>query len=398
MVERRPLFRHARIVTMTIALVVANATAGMPSAAAADAPSWRAWGVEQESPTHTFTQSQAVDIAQNFNLITATRDSFRPYVAAMRSANTKLKLYAYTNQTFARGDQFNAFPPNWYIRDTSGNKIKNDWGLWLMDPGNPNWVTNRVNDCLDAVQRSGYDGCFLDNMGTGSIYVPNLSGTPVNPRTGAQWTKADWMKATVAQAEQLRSQTGRPLVVNGLGNGSSYFDPASPTSRLLAATNRGLAETFVRAATSGVTNYRSEALWKKDVDMLVDAHAKRQQVLAYTKVWVPATDAQKRQWHRYAFATFLLGDSGMGKFTFSFGKDTANLVDHPWWKVPIGSPQGGYLKVGGVYRRTFSNGLVVVNPTSSSITVDLGGTYVDLNGTTRKVLTLAPHDAQILRK
>ena len=396
---------HTRSVIAAVAVtgsivgsVVPAATTRSQASAATSYPSWRAFTSEQESPTHTYTEAQAVAVAQRFNVLTATKDAFRRYVAAMRAANPKLKLYAYTNASFVHGPQKDTFPLSWYVLDTAGNKVQNNWGLWLMNPTNGEWVANRVQNCIDAVQYSGYDGCFLDNLGTGSIYVPDLTGTPVNPRTGAQWTSVDWLRATSAAAIQIRTQTGLPLVSNGLSNGGAYFDPISPTSALLEATDRGMAETFVRAARSPVNSYRSEALWKQDVDMLVDANKKGQQVLAYTKVWVAtATQAQKDAWHRYAFATFLLGDSGLGKFTFSYGPGTNNLVDHPWWKVSLGIPVEPYTKLGHIYQRAFANGLVLVNPTDRATTVYLGTALVDLNGVSLTTVTLRPHDAQILR-
>jgi hypothetical protein len=64
--------------------------------------------------------------------------------------------------------------------------------------------------------------------------------------------------------------------------------------------------------------------------------------------------------------------------------------------VNIGVPTGSYAKVGSVYRRSFSNGLVLVNPTTSSATVALSGPYTTLSGTVVTSVTLPPHTGQVL--
>src|SRR5262249_46048687 len=47
----------------------------------------------------------------------------------------------------------------------------------------------------------------------------------------------------------------------------------------------------------------------------------------------------------------------------------------------------------GVYRRDYQNGLVLVNPGKTSITLDLGGTYQNVTATGGGVLTDASLDA-----
>ena len=54
---------------------------------------------------------------------------------------------------------------------------------------------------------------------------------------------------------------------------------------------------------------------------------------------------------------------------------------YPEWKVDLGAPVAGpaadvsSLLQGGVYRRDFAKGSVLVNPSGSAVTVSLGGTY-----------------------
>jgi hypothetical protein len=51
-----------------------------------------------------------------------------------------------------------------------------------------------------------------------------------------------------------------------------------------------------------------------------------------------------------------------------------------------------------VYRRTFTKGIALVNPTTSTYTVSLGGSYKDLDGVRRTSITMAPHTGEVLVK
>ena len=386
----------ALVLALTATLLVVTRN---PSPAAGVDPSGiRSWAIENEASSHSHTQAEAVADAQRFDVITALRGSYRSHVPAMKQANPALRLFVYMNGAFAQAGQKDAFPADWYLRDASGNKVQNNWGIWLMNPSNAGWVDNRVQECASALAHSGYDGCFIDNLGPGAIWAPSLSGDPINPATGKVWTEKEWMSATSVIASRVRqAQSPRPVIVNGLGAGFSYFSEWAPTSQLLDVSDYGIAEMWIRPASQGITSHRSEASWKQDVDLLVDASARGKRVLATTKVWVDGTQAQKDAWHEYALASFLLADDGSHHFTFSYGRSEDPTAGHPWWSIDLGDPTDGYAKIDGVYQRDFTAGKVLVNPTTSTVTVDLGTTYGDLHGQSSSSVTLAPHTGRILQ-
>ena len=74
-----------------------------------------------------------------------------------------------------------------------------------MDPGNPAWVQNRLDECRKIIAKTQYNGCYLDNMGYGFIKYNPLTGKPINPRTRTFWTYADWQKATSAETASATS-------------------------------------------------------------------------------------------------------------------------------------------------------------------------------------------------
>lgn len=390
--RRRPAAVPA--VLLAAALV---AVAIPPSAQGVTPPGIRTWAIENENADHSYTQAEAVEDARGFDVITALRGSYRGHVSAMRQANPDLRLLAYLNGAFAQGSEGSAFPADWYLRDANGYKIKNDWGLWLMNPAHPGWVDNRARACANFIAESGYDGCSLDNLGPGAIWTGAIGREAINPSTGMAWTSSDWMRATARLASAVKNTAGsRPVYGNGLGAGHAYFDSSVPTSQLLWPLDGGIAETWIRTAHQGIDRYRPESSWKQDVDMLIDAASRGKHVLAVTKVWSSATQAQKDRWHEYALASFKLADNGVHAFTFSGGRLEDSTATSPWWDVDLGLPQGSYYRSSGVYQRQFSNGRVLVNATGSSVTVDLGGEYTDLRGNVVNRVSLAGHTGRLL--
>ena len=116
---------------------------------------------------------------------------------------------------------------------------------------------------------------------------------------------------------------------------------------------------------------------------------------------VSATAAPEQidRWHKYALASFLLGTNGHSYFNFSTANTVAGVfIDHPWDRVQVGGPVNRYAKVRGVYRRDFSAGIALVNPTTASVTLSLGGTYRDLSGVERTSITLTPNTGDVLVK
>ena len=131
--------------------------------------------------------------------------------------------------------------------------------------------------------------------------------------------------------------------------------------------------------------------------MLRDAGAQGKSVLVLTKLWVRATEAQTKRWHRFALASFLLGDDGRSYFFFTASRRRDPTRGHPSWNVDLGDPLSPYAAIGGVYQRVFEHGKVLVNPTNTKVPIDLGGLYVNVSGASIRRITLGPHGAAVLR-
>ena len=91
--------------------------------------------------------------------------------------------------------------------------------------------------------------------------------------------------------------------------------------------------------------------------------------------YAPSTDLRSM---RYARASFLADWNG-GPSALSFEPTTPEQQDpyNSLWTKDLGSPLAAKYRVGLAWRRDFSGGVIVVNPSTSQQTVGLGGTYID---------------------
>ncbi len=346
------------------------------------------------------TASQAVEIATRFNVIVATKRTFAPYAASMRAANPNLRLLAYQNGAFAQSNQPTTYPDSWYARGAGGAKVRSrGFGNYLMNIGNPGWRQSAGQECAASLAKSGYDGCYLDMLGTAPLGSGYVNAVPINTATGAVWTPGDYLAATGAIAAEVKAQNPEVVVAgNGLGSGARYYNEAGGSSMsLLMSLDAAHSETWLRSPHQSLTKFRSERAWLRDVSMIADAGARGRVVLATTKTWTSGTSSQIDAWHRYTVASFLLGTNGQSFLNFLPSKTMADITsDSAYDRVDVGTPQGPFAKTGGVYQREFTKGLALVNPTTTTVTVPLSQPMTTLDGKTVSSLTMAPNTGEVL--
>jgi len=367
---------------------------------ATGSPPLRLWAAENEASTHTTTLADAIADAQRFGVIVAVKSTYRSYVGSMKAANPNLLLLVYMNGSYAGKNEGSSYPEAWYAHDVNGAKIRSaGWGNYLMDLSNPDWIANRTRACASLISYSGYDGCMIDMLGLAPLDPGYDTALPINPATGQAWTGSDWLMATSSLAAAVRASVAPHFVFgNGLGGGPRYFNTSSPTRQLLSGVDAGIAEGWLRTAYAKITAFRSETAWKQDVDTLADAGSRGDSVLVLTKVWCSGIQAQKDAWHKYALASFLLGTDGNSFFSFRYAPTDDPTAAGAWDGVDIGEPLGAYAKVGGVYRRDFTGGQVLVNPTKGTYTIPLGASFSTLEGAVVTSVTLGPNTGEVLRQ
>lgn len=366
---------------------------------ASSAPMWlpafdrRVGGTLPPAPT----EAQAVAAARSTSLIVATRWTYQPFVAAMRRANPALRLYAYTNVAAAGADESGGYAEALFAHDAGGRRITTPYGLYLGDVANPAWIATRLADCRAALATSGYDGCYLDNLGSGLLSDGYLSAVPVHAGDQRPWTDREWLDNSIAVWKQYTTALANvPLVANGADNGTRYFDATAPSAQLVRAVRIIVAETFVRLPEAPVDASIDVVRWRRDIDMLRDAEQRGDTVLTLTALNPVAPRAAVDRWVEFTLATFLLGSDGRSRFAFV----DANPESRARLRAPeprIGKPRGPMRESGATYRREFARGLVIANPTAAPVSIELPRAYTRLDGTVVNALTLPPVSAAVLR-
>jgi len=350
-----------------------------------------------DSTQQTYSEAEAVALAQRYDVIIGLRWTFTSHLAAMKAANPGLTIFVYMNGAMSKPADRASMPEAWFMHDANGNRVRNiHFDLMYMDVGNAgwrNWVAQRCNDWLGL---SGFDGCWLDDMGAGNI-GKNLSAWPIDPRTGQPITEYDWITYASQEIDVVAATNPGTLVsCNGLNSGSKYFLPVG-AGRLLDTSDAATAEGWLRTSRNPASTFRSVTRWQQDVDMLVHAGQRGKTVLAATKLWAGSTTNQRSQWRKYTYASFLLGTDGYQFLFFSATAPGKPDPVHAMDSYNLGTPTEAYALRNGVYQRRFTAGLAIVNPGESSVTVTLDGSYRLPGGQVVTTVTMPPHTGHVLR-
>jgi len=318
----------------------------------------------------TMPQTEAVQNAQDFDLLVAHEAIYKPHVAAMKEANPDLKLLVYVNSTFTYRTNLSASA---YAKDKNGNRITaQGWSsTYLLDPSNSAARTFKQQEAKDLLAKSGYGDLYLDVAGFGPLSPTYVSGLPINTATGKVWEKTDWAKALNAHITGIRSAVGPSLyiITNSLSSAPNYW-ASSPTSIfLIPAINGAVCEGWLRYAGDPVSKYPNEANWNSAVDMVADIEKRGFDAFLITKMTTTSVQSELEAWYDYALASYMSGQSGRSYLSVSL-KSGDNTQKRAPWRLDLGQPSGGRALVRGIYQRDFTNGRVLVNPTSKTIYVD----------------------------
>jgi hypothetical protein len=348
--------------------------------------------------TAAYSQTDAVTIAENYDLVAANAKQFTSTtLAAMQAANPNVRVLVYLNGSFDV-HKTQAYPLSEYARDANNNFIKSrQFGNWLMNISDPAWVSSVSTQCTSLLAQAPYDGCFVDVLGDADLAGGYLTSQPINPATGVVWTQEQEVTAGTAIAQQVTSDHPTSIIMaNGLLNGASYFSPTAPTSQLFGGASTALAESWLRAATNAVTRYESPAVWQQEVDLLSNSGGNGDVAAVTTKVWISATAAQLTALHRFALASFLLGTTGAAYFSFTesqspteFQTDAGSALDH----TQLGAALGPYQAVGKAFGRQYADADVIVNPTKKAVTVSIPAPCLTLDGVLATTSLVMPADS-----
>jgi hypothetical protein len=372
----------------------------------------------------------AQEYAENCDIF----ETFYPWYSAVdyiKSYNPNIIVLLYDDLPFTlspnqdNGAMTNMFiQNNWILKDASGNYVTSS-GRYMWDIGNSDAQAYKVNWFAQQIAaHPSLDGVRFDDFNVNTGYFINFGeNVPINPRTGNTWVSQDICDAVLAFMDKVKQTTDKLIFINGgVINGDLFFDSAyNPYwTQAFASKNidglltEGLFEhPFYTSDSSWVT----EAYWKKSLDYLVwlgnnwMMNGDKYQSTAAENIQVDLvglpsflpSGATAQQFMTFQFASALLGSQNnypciqAAVYTFN---DFYQSLFNKNISQNLGNPIGSYSMITNthVYSRQFSSGLVLVNPTSTPYTVNIGSGYTNaISGTSEPAyITVQAHTGIIL--
>ena len=287
----------------------------------------------------------------------------------------------------------------WLLKNSAGAYLTNTAyaGNYVGDVGNAAYQAEwarRVGDYLASV---GADGVYIDNVhayifGTGGVY-------PTKYPSQSAWETA--MASFMSYVGPALKARGFYVLVNAgkwvAGDGAS--DTGALTAQWwqrLAPSVSGFHSEYWLQSPTDKSHLRGEGSswndnWTGWASLVLVAQNLGRDFFGMTYGSTANVQAM-----RYVRASFLL---------YWNGADGANLYQNEsgdtWsteWTMTPGTPTGSRFAVGVGWRRPYSGGTVLVNPsTTSSQTFALGGTYLMPDGSSVSSVTLGPKSGLVLR-
>jgi len=311
-----------------------------------------------------------------------------------------------------------AFENNLLLKDAYGNLIYVlGWPQnYVVDIGNPDyqaWVANWIEEHIDLY---GYDGvfadCSFDSLATQQWF--GLSATPINPRTGTNWTDAEVRQAQIQLHLTIKRAIGSKLLVsNGIMEGTRFWRNYNGYMELLSNSSLdGIMSEALWYQYRGV--WMTEEQWLNSLKMLVWFQDNFLQGKP-ERVYVPTCKIESfggesyplplgvtgKQMATYALASTLLGiKTNQTYLCLQANPNFTKQVIQPLFDIEVGAPKNSYYVIEGthVYARDFSNIKVLVNPTEHPYTIDLQGTFKTPDGWIVTDITMEPYSGGILTK
>jgi Hypothetical glycosyl hydrolase family 15 len=339
------------------------------------------------------------------------RDSLHDRVDEIRAANPNSKILLYKDVSFVIDDASCRDEPyqgsgvgfceanpheDWFLHDGSGERLRSSDYPYLQaaNIGNPGYqqawyesVVERLRDANGDGSNVRYDGVFMDDT---NLYPGHGMEGEISELTDAQYREAT--ESFVDYVGPRLKEEGFTVMPNlALG----MWDPAQREATMhvaqdVSAINR---EGFVRWGKGPLFTHpvADSGAWMDELTLMEEIQAAGAGYMGI--VYGAPGDVQAQ---RYARATFLLGWNGRDGSSLAYRTDAGDAY-LPDWTIDVGTPAGPREKVGGGWRRDFTGGTVVLNPSpEDQQTFPLGGSYRQPDGSCTSSVTLDPRGALVL--
>ena len=280
--------------------------------------------------------------------------------------------------------------PDWFLRDALGEPLEwSDWpGLFPMNVGDPDYQTTWGDNVLGELKAYGWDGVLLDDVLTTlshDVYGDKVS--PTIPDNAAMYrATASFLKGV---SPRIKAQ-GFEVIANVAFQYNDYRAVLEDWTRYVSGWEN---EYFVKWSLGAAPRFvGADWNWK----MLMSAWCAERDVPLLAVTYSTKSDVAAQNFHR---ATWLL--TWNGRTGSSIFVPEEDHTDHwlPRATLEIGTPLSGRRELArGVWRRDYSAGMVLVNPTGHTRRVLLRGTFRKPNGRVVTRVRLRPSTGIVLTR
>ncbi|MEJ2139438.1 MAG: DNRLRE domain-containing protein [Gammaproteobacteria bacterium] len=297
------------------------------------------------------------------------------------------------------GGSVDAEHPEWILRDAAGNKLYIPFACsggtcpqYAGDMGNPEFRRFWI-DRLAQTMAKGYKGIFVDDlnmlMRVGNGYGDKV--TPIDPRTGAPMTFADWQRYVAEFSEEIRAAFPTAEIAH---NVIYWSEPADGNDEWLI--RQAMAADYINlergATTDGMRGGTGKYGFETFLSYIDWAHGLGKNVT------LDDDDSDTIRERDLELAVYFLINNG-GDMIGADGDRSRMNPDNFWsgYRTNLGEALGDRYKENGIFRRDFQCGVTLVNqPEEPSRTIDLGENMIDLEGNSVRSVTLGPAEGEVL--
>jgi len=365
--------------------------------------------VQYHQPSNTLSDDDLVEIATRYRAVSDAKTLFtEAQMARLREIDPEIRIFRYLNFAAVYDDtaiqRVLDLHPEWILRDENGDPMPSrlqETGI-MMDPGSEGWRGYLAEKATQFVTQQGYDGLMGDVVLMVNELDPDFTG--INTRTGQPYTTQEYRDDQYQIVLSVKEALGpdKLLVLNNIQRGSGYFE--EEPYRFLEASNGVVAEGFRGLSRWPLDRYLTEEAWIDNVEMMLDVQSRQKAIVAVIKFDKDVVNSQERlrDYELFMFTTFLMGMGDSCYYTAKIHDPEDPYSDislyFDYWEIDLGEPLDPYESNGSHYQREFENARVLVNPTDSPATVDLGGQFTTLEGEPVSEVTLDAHAGTILLK
>jgi hypothetical protein len=287
--------------------------------------------------------------------------------------------------------------------DLASGRVGNSLGWYQADIANPAWQQYTLNQVLQNIAATGSNGWFADSFTYGiggagydspipTRYQGTNAANPASWPGGVTWTTqlGNWAKAIENAFAQYNA-----------AHGTDYkFIPnldARVTSWEPNWYNDANGVPFIDGAfLEGFGQYTDTSDWTLSMNRGLNLTHNNKIVIMQPYPSADPSTAAGQQQVDFFLGTYLLLKGDHTYLNILYGGGAQYF---PEYQVNLGAPTtpppsdvSSYLW-NGVYRRDFQNGFVLVNPGTTTHTLNLGGTYREVQGHGGGTLTDSQIDA-----